>query len=280
VPLLPAENPIDAFVNDIRMGHCELFASAMTLMLRSLGVPARVVKGFRGGEWNPEDESYTVLSDMAHLWVEVYFVGHGWIPFDPSPGGEYGNLGTLASLNRMISVYILRAKMLWYQNVVGFETVWRLEDLRAWRIQAIPDIVNANWRTGSGAENPWRRYWPTIVGVTGFVFCLVIFIRSLQNDRAAGAFRVLLTPDQRRARKLFLRFEEELRALGIPESAQGGEELLAALSEKRAVLRDEAAGIVRAYQEARFGGRALSRSRFQELTRAVNTLRAAARQEA
>ena len=279
VPLLPAQNPIDAFINDIRVGHCELYASAMALMLRHLGVPTRVVKGFRGGEWDADGEAYTVLSDMAHLWVEVYFIGHGWIPFDPSPSGEIGSLSTFAAFNRMFSVAILRSKMLWYQNVVGFETFWRLEDLRAWRVQAIPDILGLRGQT-SVAVNPLARYWPSILGSVGFLFCLVIFVRSFGGPQAGEAFRVLLTPDQRRARKLFLRFEEQLRALGIPETAQGGTELLEALAEKRDSLTDDAAGIVKAYQDARFGGRSLSRARYVELARAVRTLRAAARKSA
>jgi protein-glutamine gamma-glutamyltransferase len=140
VPPLAGDNPIDEFIHFTRTGHCELFASAMTLMMRSLGVPARVVKGYRGGEWNPDDGSYTVLSDMAHLWVELYFIGYGWIPFDPSPPADGSNLSTLASMNRAISMALLQSRMLWYQNVVGYQSPWGLDDLRRLQAQIVPEL--------------------------------------------------------------------------------------------------------------------------------------------
>jgi transglutaminase-like putative cysteine protease len=75
---------MNAFFTEVRRGHCELFASAMALAVRSLGIPARVVTGYLGGEWDPQNHSYLVREGMAHLWVEVLFPQYGWVPFDPS----------------------------------------------------------------------------------------------------------------------------------------------------------------------------------------------------
>lgn len=81
-------NPLDTFLFETRRGHCELFASSMVLLLRSQGIPARLVTGFLGGEFNPF-EGYVVVRDSnAHAWVEAY-VGsgpnEGWRIYDPTP---------------------------------------------------------------------------------------------------------------------------------------------------------------------------------------------------
>ncbi len=80
------ENPIDNFLFRYKSGQCEYFASAMVLMLRSQGIPARLVTGFLGGEFNPF-EGFLILRDSnAHAWVEAY-LGEpgGWRVFDPTP---------------------------------------------------------------------------------------------------------------------------------------------------------------------------------------------------
>ena len=71
-----------------RSGNCEYFAAAMAVMLRSIGVPARVAAGFQQGEWNPYGRYFMVRLSDAHAWVEVYLDGRGWVAFDPSPRAE------------------------------------------------------------------------------------------------------------------------------------------------------------------------------------------------
>ena len=76
--------PLAHFVADGKRGYCQHFAGAMALMLRMLGVPARVAAGFTSGTY--EDGGWTVTDHNAHAWVEVWFPGYGWLPFDPTPG--------------------------------------------------------------------------------------------------------------------------------------------------------------------------------------------------
>jgi transglutaminase-like putative cysteine protease len=83
------EPPLAAFLKDKR-GYCQHFAGAMALMLRFVGVPARVAAGFTSGRWDPNRHEWTVTDHNAHTWVEVYFPGRGWLAFDPTPGR--GNL--------------------------------------------------------------------------------------------------------------------------------------------------------------------------------------------
>jgi hypothetical protein len=73
-------------VTDTKRGYCQHFAGAMALMLRYLGIPARVAAGFTSGSYDADSHEWTVTDHEAHDWVEVYFPGWGWIPFDPTPG--------------------------------------------------------------------------------------------------------------------------------------------------------------------------------------------------
>lgn len=93
---VPPGNSGDALLDFLtnRRGYCEQYASAMAVMLRSLGIPARVAIGFTQGEQNA-DGSWTISSNDAHAWVEVPFTNAGWVRFDPTPlgGGRGGQQG-------------------------------------------------------------------------------------------------------------------------------------------------------------------------------------------
>jgi transglutaminase-like putative cysteine protease len=85
-PPAPNEPALAQFVTDTKRGYCQHFAGAMTLMLRYLGIPARVAAGFTSGSYDADSHVWTVTDHEAHDWVEVYFPSWGWIPFDPTPG--------------------------------------------------------------------------------------------------------------------------------------------------------------------------------------------------
>jgi len=80
----PEGNVADAFLFEMEAGYCTYYATTMVTMLRSQGVPARLTVGYTPGEQVGENE-YVVRGYNSHAWVEVYFPGHGWIPFDPTP---------------------------------------------------------------------------------------------------------------------------------------------------------------------------------------------------
>jgi protein-glutamine gamma-glutamyltransferase len=85
-PPNPTEPALAAFVTRTRRGYCQHYAGAMALMLRFLGIPARVAAGFTSGSYDDDKHEWTVTDHNAHDWVEVYFPGWGWMPFDPTPG--------------------------------------------------------------------------------------------------------------------------------------------------------------------------------------------------
>ena len=82
-------DPLEYFLFTSRQGFCQYFAVAMGDLLRSLGIPTRLVNGFGPGKWDAGKNRYVVTSADAHTWVEAYFPGFGWIPFEPTPDGTY-----------------------------------------------------------------------------------------------------------------------------------------------------------------------------------------------
>lgn len=79
-----ARDDVDAFLFDTHQGFCEHFAAAFVVTLRAAGVPARVVTGYQGGEFNPIDGTLVVRQSDAHAWTEVWLAGRGWVRIDPT----------------------------------------------------------------------------------------------------------------------------------------------------------------------------------------------------
>jgi hypothetical protein len=82
---VPADQePLDWFLFDLRLGYCNYYASAEVILLRSVGIPARLAVGFAEGEYRSGTNTYLVHQKDAHAWPEVYFPGHGWVEFEPT----------------------------------------------------------------------------------------------------------------------------------------------------------------------------------------------------
>jgi transglutaminase-like putative cysteine protease len=81
----PGRDPVDYFLFDLKQDFCEYFASAMVVMLREEGIPARLVEGFTTGTYDSPSDTWVVREQDAHAWVEAYFPQYGWIEFEPTP---------------------------------------------------------------------------------------------------------------------------------------------------------------------------------------------------
>jgi hypothetical protein len=80
-----SEDPLREFLTSKRQGHCEYFATATTLYLKSIGIAARVVVGYRGGVYNKLIDALEVRNDHAHAWTEYWIPEYGWYPMDTTP---------------------------------------------------------------------------------------------------------------------------------------------------------------------------------------------------
>jgi hypothetical protein len=115
----PQADPLAYFLFQKRAGHCEYFAAAMTVMLRSLGIPARYINGFQTGEYNDIAGDLVVRASDAHSWVEAYFPGFGWLTFDPTPPSDEPPPGFFAQLSHYWDWFELQ----WSEWVINYDFV-------------------------------------------------------------------------------------------------------------------------------------------------------------
>lgn len=227
----PGVNPIEDFLLNTRTGYCEHFATAMTLMLRSAGIPARVVTGFMGGEASPVGGYVIVRRSDAHAWVEAYIDG-GWKRFDPTPPAPF-------LIKPSIDIYFDTIRLAWLKYVVGFSSADQRNAIRA--VETGIDIMTpaiAGWP-------PQLRKMIVPLSVSLAAIALIQLIRRLRIRRAAYA----LTPAQRE----YMKIRRRLARLGY--GARDGETPLehgARVAESGGP--GEAARSARLYYESRYGG--------------------------
>ena len=125
-------SPIEVFLLGGTEGHCEYFASAMVVLARSLGLPARLVNGFAGGRMNEVGGFVEVSSSDAHAWVEVHYRNLGWVRYDPTPP-DLRLAGTLAASSSLVEL-ASALEFWWFRNVVDFDRGHQARALKkAWR---------------------------------------------------------------------------------------------------------------------------------------------------
>ena len=189
LPRILPHDPLANFLFERKRGHCEYFASSMAVMLRSLRIPARVVNGFRTGEFNDLTSQYVVRASNAHSWVEAYFPGYGWVDFDPTPAGP----AAVHSGWGRAMLYLDAMASFWREWVVNYDASHQqrvgegaisrgrhmVDDLRVWGHRHYESLLNSARGAQHAISNspaPW--------GLGG---ALVTFILVL----AANARRLL-----------------------------------------------------------------------------------------
>ena len=250
--------PLEEFLFVRRSGNCEYFAAAMAVMLRSEGIPSRVVAGFQQGEWNPYGRYFMVRLSDAHSWVEAYIDGRGWVTFDPSPRGET----IVETAPGSMSLYFDAARMRWYRYVVN----WSLRD----QVQ----IAQAVHRGATDFRLPialpagrWSR--TTLLAAAGLVGAgvLVWLVRRPGSARRGGGARPQVPAFYARALRLLAR---RGLAPGVSETARQFASRVEAESPERAEVF---ARLTAHYERARFGSAALTEAERQDVTRALAALR-------
>jgi len=148
------QHPVEHFLLKSRSGHCEIFASALALSMRSLGIPARVVNGYYGGEWNDMGGFLLIRQQHAHAWVEAWMDGH-WQRFDPTPASRWELSGVrFVQWNHAWET----VRLAWYRYVLEFQNEdrstllgWLKSWLKAYGGWLIASLILAfiSWRSFS-----------------------------------------------------------------------------------------------------------------------------------
>jgi len=171
--------PVLWFLNDKRQGHCEHFASAMALLARSLDIPARVIGGYMGGEWNEMGGYYIVRQSDAHAWVEIFTKRHGWIRFDPTPEGAPRPKKSQFAAALFRSLDFLRLR--WYYWVLDYDLSRQIE-----LAQKTNDTFNKIRRGRLFLKPPSRRTLILVITPILIIAALlwtVVYLRRLYSQR-------------------------------------------------------------------------------------------------
>jgi hypothetical protein len=267
---LAGDNPLEEFLFRHRQGHCELFASALVLMLRSQGIPARLVTGFLGGELNPLTGYYVVRQSNAHAWVEAYLPESGWRILDPTPPAGRPDADGLAGWSLFQQAYdYLQFRWDRYVLTYGFQDqvsyFWRLRSflgkVRDWFQADDPSSA----RTGAAESD----------GVASAPEASAAETSALSDgaDARALAFRTALVllaavlllwlAWQRRrvltATEAFRRLRRRAEGVGIPLTEATAPWTVAARLESRfPEVREPAARVIEFYLRESFGNHALT----------------------
>jgi transglutaminase-like putative cysteine protease len=273
-PPPPGVEPLEWFVTKGRSGYCQHFAGAMALMLRYLGIPSRVAVGFGSGNYDRKRGEWVVSDRDAHMWVEVWFRGWGWLPFDPTPGqsglaGPYSasspNFDVGATAAVLASPHGLRRFGQGLAEELGFGGQPRTSpDVP--QLGALPPATNA-----PGRGHDWGLLRLLVFAIAGAVVLVTTAKVLVRRSRFA-------TRDPRR---LAAACRKELRdvlldqGLDVPRSATLRE--LAALVESE--FRVEARAFGLHATAARFGPRAGAREAARAMRRDLRVVRRGLRRE-
>ncbi len=151
LPPVEGDNPVEFFLFTSKQGHCEFFATTMTLMLRAEGIPARLVNGFLGGIWNPAGNYMAVRQGDAHSWVEVYLPEYGWVPFDPTPSAGTQPNKPNPLVQRVRDIYDA-ARMRWMQWVIEYNLDAQIAGLRR-----LSSLLSPNTKTLEGGSQDAKK---------------------------------------------------------------------------------------------------------------------------
>jgi protein-glutamine gamma-glutamyltransferase len=106
-PFPDNRDSVDYFLFEQKRGYCEHFASALVIMLRSQGIPARMIFGYQPGEYDPISGYYSIKQSDAHAWVEVYIPGYSWYSVDPTPGSDGATFSASRNQNRWLFMNLI-----------------------------------------------------------------------------------------------------------------------------------------------------------------------------
>lgn len=284
-----APNPIDHFLFESRAGHCEFFSTAMVLMLRSVGVPARNVTGYVGGTLNRFSGFYAVRQGDAHSWVETWIdrttTGEGrdrihrggWITFDPTPSAGAQPLADRGGVLTLLREAFEAISQNWDNYVVNYDLQKQISVFDKMR-RAIERAKKPAPTVTNDASSSGPRKKRIAAGAGATIVLLGVgyyFWKRRQNHEPIDPGNAGRVREQRIATELWLSLEEALAARGAARPRnipplRFTEQLVA--SRKDAVA-EEAYRLAVRYTQARFGSVPFTMDEQKDFVRRVAQLR-------
>jgi transglutaminase-like putative cysteine protease len=176
-------DPLEDFLFAEKDGHCEYFASAAAILLRTGGVPTRYVNGFLGGEWNDLRRAITVRENRAHSWIEAYLGREGWVRVDATPPlGRHSRMGK-------INQWLDAAELFWGRWVVEYNASQQI--LLAQKLGQRLGLSSRSFADGRHVTGLSRRQALVVAGLVVLAIVVVSqrkrFVRWRWQRRSAGS---------------------------------------------------------------------------------------------
>lgn len=274
---LPGANNPDQlayFLFERKKGHCEYFATSMAIMLRTLNIPARVVNGFRGGEYNDVTGNYILRESDAHSWVEVYFPEFGWVTFDPTPPSPAAAPGRWSRL----ALYLDAMEGMWREWVVNYDfshqvrlsnqisttsisVQSRFRHSLSKRYQKLLDLAAA-WQHRMERMTPAQMAWACLT--LALLLALPFMPRAWRRFQSARLSRDPHRAPTSAASFWYMRMLKRLARSGIRKNiAQTPAEFTLSIADPE--IRREVSVFTGHYERARFAGSVADAERLPEL---------------
>jgi protein-glutamine gamma-glutamyltransferase len=274
LPPVSQRDPLSSFLFTRKQGHCEYFASAMAVMLRTLHIPSRVVNGFRTGEFNDLTSQYVIRASNAHSWVEVYFPGYGWIDFDPTPSVAAPSRGGWSRA----MLYFDAMASFWREWVINYDIAhqrtlsrqatqssvqWarRTQDWARWEYASALDSIRRTQRVLSDAPAEWS--------IAGFIAAMLLILAANAGRlwRFLSRRQVAAHPEKAPRTAATIWYERIIHLLekrGVRKlPVQTPEEFVGTIPQEN--LRGSVAQFTEHYKRARFGGSVEDAQKLPEL---------------
>jgi len=257
----PDKTALEHFLFDRKEGHCEYFASAMVILLRSAGVPARLVNGFVGVEWNEWGNYLIIRQNHAHSWVEAFIPGKGWAVYDPTPPDPA--LVSPSPLHPLAkSLDYLR--MSWQRYVIRYSVHDQVQVIQFFRtssrdfMQKFKSLLN--WQT---LAEEARKSGPMIL----VLVLTIIFFRAFKRRGFIFSTRLPLS---------VILYQDMLRRLGklglVKNPSWTAREFLQSISSLPEAKRDLIRRITEFYEKHRFSNSPVRPSTEKEIRQLIESL--------
>jgi len=256
LPASAAEATLEHFLFERRAGHCEYFSSAMVVLLRSIGIHARNVNGFLGGQWSAFGDYLVVTQNEAHSWVEVWFEGYGWVTFDPTPA-SVGGVELAASWFWPGRIFFDGLQHRWNKWVLDYDVESQIGIFsEIFREEPFEPVAEGATDGGEEGRRPWVTALLALVLLSGFSWA-----------RRVG-------PRRGPATAMYLKLRQSCARAGLGVApGMTPLALLERIRRERAGAEGSATRVVDLYLRSRFGGEDLGNSGLHEMRKALEHAR-------
>lgn len=278
------KNPIEDFLFVQKAGYCEYYATAMVVMLRSIGIPARLVTGFLQGEWNEIGGHFTVRQKDAHSWVEAYLPRSGWVTFDPTPAILIED--QRSALISLLSKFIDSIRLRWDRYIINYSLKDQIEAIRKTReeirlidgdLQMIYESIKRYTLNIKGSLTDISRISVKTVILISLYFLLPAIFIYLHIRKGYRPFRLFPSTGADKNSQIVELYKKMLKLLEkrgiIKEKNKTPLEFAMSLDTKKKEISREVFELTETYYRVRFGQQPLSREEINRISEILQKIK-------